>query len=339
MTLRRTSLYLLLVWAVIFLCVGVWWYMELQRVAEDGTRSSLRVGLSGPAAAELSAYVFYALDNGLFAKRGLDVTLVEKSSGVESLKALEADEVDVAFASEFAVVNRFAQGYPSRIMGAVAQEDSIRLLAYADSEIVTADDFVGKRIAFPAGTRAEFALHVYLEQRGVSSDDVVLVPVSVSEVQDMFVRREVDAIAFWNPVVDQIIGELGGDDEVRIFDLDSLGLIYWIMVTHPRVIDAQPQALDAFVASLVDVQRVLPRNEDVFAYVIERGFVDQDYVDRVFQKMTVFGVSLSPDLIIAMQREIDWLQMRGVDLSREIVLSLMYEQPLLFANPDAVTAY
>lgn len=160
------------------------------------TRTKLRVGyLHTPA---VDGQIFIGQQMGSFAKHGLDLELIQFTTGLELFQAMIGGSLDVL--STGAVVSNF----PARGQGRVFLINNIE---YATAQLWVRDDSVksiadlkGKMISTTTGTTA----HVFLDRalRSANLDpakDVQIVNQRMAEAVTSFVSGAVPAVALWVP--------------------------------------------------------------------------------------------------------------------------------------------
>src|SRR5512133_3452832 len=67
----------------------------------------------------VNAFVYIADSQNFFADNGLKVSIKEYSSGMAAVNGMQQNEVDLATASEFVVVNKALAGEPVRSLGSI----------------------------------------------------------------------------------------------------------------------------------------------------------------------------------------------------------------------------
>jgi NitT/TauT family transport system substrate-binding protein len=159
-------------------------------------RTKLRVGyLHTPA---VDGQIHIGQQMGSFAKRGLDLELIQFTTGLELFQAMIGGSLDVL--STGAVVSNF----PARGQGKVFLINNIEYataqLWVRDDSIKTIADLKGKQISTTTGTTA----HVFLDRalRSANLDpakDVQLVNQRMAEAVTSFVSGAVPAVALWVP--------------------------------------------------------------------------------------------------------------------------------------------
>ena len=137
-----------------------------------------------PGAPNLPVYA--ALEQGLFAALGLDVTLQTTPSSVFQIQALHGGEFDLAFtAFDNVVAYREGQGAAQLegpcdfrvVMGAT----QVELSAVVAPDVVAAQDLKGRSLALDAvGTGFAFVLYAMLKQLGLETADYERVAVGAT---------------------------------------------------------------------------------------------------------------------------------------------------------------
>ena len=73
------------------------------------------------------------------------------------------------------------------------------MLAHKSSGIEKPSHLVGKTIAIPKNTNAEFFLNMFLASEGIELSDVNVIDVRPEHLVETFKQKKADAIAVWNP--------------------------------------------------------------------------------------------------------------------------------------------
>jgi NitT/TauT family transport system substrate-binding protein len=161
------------------------------------SKSKIKVGyLHTPA---VDSHIWIGQQLGAFEKQGLELELIQFTTGLELFQAMIGGSLDVL--STGAVVSNF----PARGQGKVFLMNNIeyataQLWVREDSGIKSLADLKGKNISTTTGTTA----HVFLDRalRSVnldSSKDVQLVNQRMAEAVTSFISGAVPAVALWVP--------------------------------------------------------------------------------------------------------------------------------------------
>jgi NitT/TauT family transport system substrate-binding protein len=158
-------------------------------------RTKVKVGyLHTPA---VDGHIWLGQQNGSFAKQGLDLELVQFTTGLELFQAMIGGSLDTLATG--AVVSNF----PARGQGKVFLMNNIEYATaqlWVREDIKTLADLKGKQISTTTGTTA----HVFLDRalRSANLDpgkDVQLVNQRMTEAVTSFISGAVPAVALWVP--------------------------------------------------------------------------------------------------------------------------------------------
>jgi ABC-type nitrate/sulfonate/bicarbonate transport system substrate-binding protein len=182
---------------------------------------------------ELSALVFLAESEGFFAGQGLEVELLEYSSGGPAADALLAGDVDVATCSEFVTV-RNGFGHPElRVLAGLAAGESNVLLVRPDRGISETGDLEGRRIAMVPGTSSEYCLCTYLVSAGIPSSRVELAGLDPVALAEAFCSGEVDAAVIWEPNAYAVRERMG--ERAAAWSAQAGNDLYWLLLGTDRL--------------------------------------------------------------------------------------------------------
>lgn len=171
-------------------------------------RTKVKVGyLHTPA---VDGHIWIGQQMGSFAKQGLDLELIQFTTGLELFQAMIGGSLDTLATG--AVVSNF----PARGQGKVFLMNNIeyataQLWVREDAGIKTIADLKGKKISTTTGTTA----HVFLDRALRSGNldpakDVQLVNQRMTEAVTSFISGAVPAVALWVPFDSVIKQKLPG---------------------------------------------------------------------------------------------------------------------------------
>jgi NitT/TauT family transport system substrate-binding protein len=158
-------------------------------------RTKVKVGyLHTPA---VDAQIWTGQHIGSFAKQGLDLELVQFTTGLELFQAMIGGSLDML--STGAVVSNF----PARGQGKVFLINNIEYATaqlWVAGDLKTIADLKGKKISTTAGTTAHVFLDKALRSAGLDpAKDVEIVNQRMAEAVTSFVSGAVPAVALWVP--------------------------------------------------------------------------------------------------------------------------------------------
>lgn len=133
--------------------------------------TTIRFATDWRAEAEHGGF-YEALANGEYAKRGLDVKIIQGGPGVNVPQLLAAGSVDLGVGSNgFVVMNLAQEGVPVKAVAAFFQKDPQVLIAHPDAGVNTLADMKGHPILI--GDAAVTTFWVWLKAKYGFTDDQV----------------------------------------------------------------------------------------------------------------------------------------------------------------------
>ncbi|PTS90343.1 MULTISPECIES: ABC transporter substrate-binding protein [unclassified Caulobacter] len=157
---------------VLALCAVVAACSPAEKTAPEAAgRTALKLATDWRAEAELGGY-YQALATGEYAKRGLDVTLIQGGPAVNVPQLLATGAVDVGVGSNsFVVMNLAKEKAPVKAVAAFMQKDPQVLIAHPDQGIASIADMKGHPILLSDASITAF--WVWLKAKYGLTDDQV----------------------------------------------------------------------------------------------------------------------------------------------------------------------
>jgi NitT/TauT family transport system substrate-binding protein len=144
-----------------------------------------------------------AIENGLFAREGITVDLMQYGNGALEMDGFLAGQIDMGYLGAApAMVKRINQNIPVTILAAVNLEGSaieVSKEEYDAGHVTTIADLVGKGVYQPGpSTVQNFLLRLALNQSGFSYDNITALTTSPSLMADSLTAENPAFIA-WEP--------------------------------------------------------------------------------------------------------------------------------------------
>ncbi len=186
-----------------------------------------------------------AEEEGLFEANGANVQLKWFDGYLESMQAFAAGKLDgncqtlndtIAFAVD-AVNGQVAVLVNDNSAG----NDKI----IVSSEINRIEDLKGKKVAVEEGVVDDFLLALALEEKGMSRDDVKIVPLETGAAAAAFAAGKVDAVGAFPPFWLTALKREGSKE--LISSKEFPGAIPDLLVVSQKLIDEQPDQVQALV--------------------------------------------------------------------------------------------
>ena len=254
------------------------------------------------------SHVPVAQQAGYFKSHGLDVKVVNFSTGVEALQALTAGQVDVATAAAVPTSAAVTKSPSLRIVADGSRWNGARLVARKSAGIASLADLNGKTIGTPLGTSGAFFASTVVAHSGT---DAKLVQVAPSAIVTAATQHNVDAISIFQPYQTQVIQALG-DDAVVLKDSGPEPFVdHCLYLSTEATTDSKAADLSAFFAALSDAGKDLSaQTPDAISAVADATKLDASLVSSVLKEYD-FTLQLKPQLAEELTALGNWAKSNG----------------------------
>ena len=242
----------------------------------------------GKAVAALWAFVpaDIGVTEGIFAKYGLDVEVLNLGNSPRLHQALTAGSVDFAMSSG-ADLAFAAKGEPARAVAAFATDPrNIALMTLADSPIKVVADLKGERVAISGtGSVTEWLVRQMAIQEGWGKDGVLVTPLGSGDASLAALRTH------------QVAGMIAADEVALQLEAKGIGRIVTTMGKYaPRfhahmmfarkpLIDDNPALVDRFLKGFfASIAFMKANKEETSKIASEVLHIDRSIADRVYDE-------------------------------------------------------
>lgn len=263
------------------------------------------------ARSPLTLPLLVAESQGFFAAEGVTVHSLDCLGGQRCLKLLfdgaaqfaTVSELPVMFASferdDFAVVATF-----------VKSPGDVKIVARRSAGIATAADLRGRKVGTVMRTSAHYALDAGLTFLDVDPRRVTRVPLTPEHLVDAFARREVDAVAIWEPQAWQA-RQAAGPDAV-VLPLPRIYAETFDLVGLRPVIASRAEALGGVLRALKRARdHIAGHPREVQALMRQRLQLDEAFVTATWKDFD-FRLGLEQSLATSLEAEARWAQREGL---------------------------
>lgn len=280
--------------------------------------------------------MWIANQKGFFEDQGVEVKLLEFSSGVSASNALSAGEVHLANSSEFAFVSNSLRNPGLKLVASIARINDVNLFTRKDKGIAKASDLIGRKVGLTRRGIGEFFLGEYLAINGLDIQEVELVNLRPAEIVAGLVKGNIDAGITWDPHVFKTQTALG-DNFVLLPEQDSY--YYHFVLTGKGIwVESHQKEVQAILRGLIKAQQFAAEEPERAQKIIaERFRLDPLFVRKTWHKF-VLEVTILQSLVSLMEQEAHWLIDNG-HVDGALVpnfLDIIETGPLQAVAPDAV---
>jgi NitT/TauT family transport system substrate-binding protein len=285
---------------ILLIGLGAWYYTN-SRPAYSGTPESITIGGSS---SEYSGLIYIAEDQGFFTRNGLNVTMIDYSSGPSSINGLLNGDVDIWLAPEFTVVGNVFNNENISIIGCIDKYQSVYLIARKNDGIENISDLNGKAIGVTLGGQREFYLGRFLDLNGMSISNVTLVNMPSSQYVQAITNGSVDAV-ITDQNIDQIKDQLG--DNAVLWSAQSSQDGYYVMACLNAWTASHPGQIDRLLKSLDQAEQyAIDHPAEAEAIVQEKlNYSDEQMAETWPENQ--FSITLDQSLLTAMNDEGQWM--------------------------------
>lgn len=193
-----------------------------------------------------------AAERGYFREEGLEVAIDVGNGSAGAINQVAGGAYDGASADFASLIQHNLANPARRLLAAAIQYDKNpnALIVRADGPIRTPADFAGRRIAGQPFNASRALFPIFARANGIAPDSVQWQSVDPALGNTLFVRREVDAVAFFffTGLINLQAAGLA-PDQMRAFIYADHGLRGYgnAIVVDPRMAQANPRAVAGFV--------------------------------------------------------------------------------------------
>jgi len=284
-----------------FIIFAVLALFSCDKPIEKGRVEKIRLGfLPDP----LSSLLYIANEQGMFKRHGLDVFFDRYEGGAYALNDLLAGKLDVAVATEFALVFQSFKRTDLRALGTISTADNTEIVVRKDLGIMKPFDLLGKRIGVSKGMNTEFLLNSFLSLNGIRSADVQTVDLKPSEILKALSEGKIDAGCFYPPFSDEAKKKLAG--KALSWSPQGGQDYFFLMITKEELLKTRPQVVISLLASLLEAEAFLKTHSREALEIVARTLnLTPEAVMGGWSKIR-FRVRLDQDLLTLMEDEARW---------------------------------
>ncbi|HRO29851.1 MULTISPECIES: ABC transporter substrate-binding protein [Micrococcaceae] len=234
------------------------------------------------------APIYLGVEEGIFEKHGLDVTLTLAQGGAAIVPAVQSGQMDFGFSNVTSLAIGRAQGLPLKLVATGPQttgdseDDFAAVMVPEDSDVKTAADLDDKRIAVNTLNNInDTVISEGIRQDGGNAETIEYVEMAFPDMVGQLEAGNVDAIGAVEPFV--TIAEAAGARRIfaqyadPIPDLSVAGYF-----TTDQMIEQDPELVDAFVTAMKESQQYATDNPDAAKAILpEYTSLEADVIEQL----------------------------------------------------------
>lgn len=283
-----------------------------------------------------TAPIVIALDQGYFEEAGVEIELVNFTSGRAALEALIGGQLDMAFMAEYPVAVAALSGQDFKVVTVLSRYKANRIISKASAGFGSMADLAGKRIGTTAGSNAAYFTEMLLDAAGIEAEIVNVAP---PDIVPALARGDIDAGVMF-PDFYPAAAEALGDDYREEISADYVA--QFVVSASAEMVDSRGEQVEGFVAALVKAEEFInanPEQAQQMLAVASKGVLSLEAVTASWQEAE-YEIGLDASLVDLLVSEAEWVVAAGMvpgEPSREMMESHFATAPLEAIDPARVT--
>jgi ABC-type nitrate/sulfonate/bicarbonate transport system substrate-binding protein len=256
---------------------------------------------------------YMALELGYYEDAGIDVEIRAFPSGTTALEAWTSGIGDVIYSGgQPALLHYGSAGKADYKMIQMATRSPEDLIIMARSDIETAEDLKGKKVATRVGSTSEWWLDRYLDHHGMTTDDVEVINLDSEQMAPAIANGDIDAFALFQPVGWQAEA-VAGDSIHQLADASEVPGVSDLTVygARPKWLDDDPETMQKFLDATQRGAEYVEENIDSVGdfYADEFG-ADKEQTVRTIEFFD-FNPAFDEDARTMLDDLVDWSVEQG----------------------------
>ena len=192
---------------------------------------------------------FYAEQQGYFDEVGIDVTILEGRGSGPTVQIIGTKSDTFGFADVATMMLAVSKGVPVKSISSILTVNDAGVIFLEGTEISSAEDLKGKRIATTAGDSATASFPAVLAANAIDRDEINIIQVDPAAKPVMVMEKQADALL--GGLSDQpfLIEEQGFQTDAVTFADLGVNLLGFSLFAHEDLIEEEPDLVDRFVSA------------------------------------------------------------------------------------------
>ena len=296
----------------------------------NGKVESITFGTS-PSAYDTLIYI--AMDQQYFAASGINVTF-KSYPGLAAAQGMLNGQVNIASSSDFVIAEEAVANASLYAIGSMCKYNNVEVVARTDLGINNISNLAGKKIGVLLGSSTQFYLGQFLEQNGISQNQVTIINTPNQQGPMALANGTVDAVVATPPYTSQAESLL--PDDTVTWSAQSYQFSYLEAICTRSWAAANPDLIVRFLKALVEAQNFNINHPDQAMALIEKQLnVTSSSLASIWGGFQ-FSVTLTQPLILLMQNEAQWLISNNLTTATQVpnFINYIYVNGLETVNPN-----
>lgn len=242
-------------------------------------------------------------EKGIFTKAfeeyNLPVEYSELTTGPEQTQALASGDIQFLNAvGATSVILSASNGADIKILSTYSRSPKAFMLFAGDDSIQSAKDLKGKKVAGPKGTILHELLIAYLNEAGMTEEDIEFVSMGIPDAQAALVGNSVDAALLAGPAA----YNMAKDGYLVVTNGEGLTDATIVVATSNEFYEKNPALVKKFIEAQKTVADYMKENiEEVMEITAKETELETEAVKEMYE-MYDFNTAITKDDISAMEK-------------------------------------
>jgi NitT/TauT family transport system substrate-binding protein len=246
--------------------------------------SLTKVTMGNGAESAVTAPIWISIDNGIFAKYGIEPDLVTLTGGSQISQGLASGSVQIATGGLGALLDAEMSGAELKVIGSHYPWHFFQI--YSQASIKTPQDLKGKTIgASDPGASSDWAIRQALSKYGMEANkDYNITYVGGTKERLLALDQKVVDAAIISPPNGLIAGKQGYNKVVDLVN-DQIPFGYSGLAASQKFIKEKPELVEAFFKAWADALTLAKKDKKVATTVISKytGAKEEDVLSEAYE--------------------------------------------------------
>ncbi len=230
-----------------------------------------------------------------FKKDNIKIKFQSFVSGPPMIEAFAGGKLDVGEVGDQPSIQARANNIDIKAVGVYAAGYKLNsILAATGSNIKSAKDLKGKKVAVTVGSSAHILLVRYLASAGLKESDIKLVNLQPPDIKTAFTSKDIDAAVVWDPYASSIeyekTAKLIGDGTNLKYDINFIIVDNDFAKKNPdivkRLLKVYKKTEDWVKANPDEATNIMAKELKLNKVVVQKGLSREDFDIRLTDEVT-----------------------------------------------------
>jgi NitT/TauT family transport system substrate-binding protein len=211
-----------------------------------------------------------ALQEGIYKKAGLDVTIIKGQGSGVTAQLVATGKADIAYADALPVMQLIAKGAPMKVISTIYQSNPNAVTVLTASGIKTIAELKGKSVAVPTGQSQTAMIPILFKANGLAESDVNLVNMPGNAMVASLLQKQVDAMLGSLDNYDLILRQRGVDILSLPFGDHGVATVSTSIIASDAALAQKGDVVRKFIqASLEGWDAAIKRPDDAIKALVQ----------------------------------------------------------------------